>query len=214
MKPTEIDYSLYVLTNKKLAVGCDVADIVGKAIKGGATIIQYREKEAATGEMIKQALAIRSITRAAGVPLIINDRVDVALAVDADGVHVGQSDMPASMVRKIIGPHKILGVSARTPEQVIQAISDGADYLGTGDIFGTTTKTDTVIIGLETFQKLVELSSIPVVGIGGVCKDNASSVIKSGAAGIAVISAVFGKDDPENESRQLIEIVKETKVVN
>ncbi|MFZ2125817.1 MAG: thiamine phosphate synthase [Candidatus Saccharimonadales bacterium] len=213
MTKSKIDYSVYVLTNMKLAGESTISGVVKLAIDGGATVIQYREKEASTGVMINEALAIQAVTKAAGVPLIINDRIDVALAIDADGVHVGQSDMPAILARKLIGPNKILGVSARTPEQVASAIAGGADYLGIGDIFGTTTKKGTVVIGLEKFKQLVELSSVPVVGIGGVTKDNATGVIESGADGIAVISAVFGKDDPENETRRLMEIIKKAKII-
>lgn len=211
MTDTKIDYSVYVLTNKKLAGESRIVDVVKAAIEGGATVIQYREKEAATGEMIEQARAILAVTKAAGIPLIINDRVDVALAIDADGVHVGQSDMPANLARKLIGPDKILGVSARTPEQVTSAIAGGADYLGTGDIFGTTTKKDTVVIGLDKFRALVALSTIPVVGIGGVNKDNAGSVIAAGADGVAVISAVFGKDNPKKAARELSDAVKKAR---
>jgi thiamine-phosphate pyrophosphorylase len=211
MTKAKIDLCVYVLTNKKLAGAVNIVDVVKAAIEGGATVIQYREKEASTGEMIKEASAIQVVTKAAGVPLIINDRIDVALAIDADGVHVGQSDMPADLARKLIGPDKILGVSARTPELVAKAIADGADYLGIGDIFGTTTKKDTVVIGLAKFKQLVELSTIPVVGIGGVTKDNASGVIKAGADGVAVISAVFGKDDPKLAAHELFEAVKKVR---
>jgi thiamine-phosphate pyrophosphorylase len=162
--------------------------------------------------MIRVASRLHEITRAAGVPLIINDRLDVALAVDAEGAHVGQEDMPAAMARRIIGHGKLLGVSVKIVEEASRAVRDGADYLGAGDIFGTRSKRDAgEAIGLEMLKKITESVSIPVVGIGGITKANAGSVIESGADGIAVISAIFGKPDPEKEARELLNIVKRSK---
>lgn len=206
-----IDYSLYVITDKKLGNG-SIEEAVRKAIAGGATIVQYREKNADTAEMVRTAGCLHRITKAAGIPLIINDRLDVALAVNAEGVHVGQEDMAASTARKIIGDGKLLGVSARTVDEASAAVRDGADYLGVGDIFGTASKNDAgVPIGLKMVKKIADRVTIPVVGIGGITKVNAASVMESGADGIAVISAIIGKPDPEREARELMAIIKERK---
>lgn len=206
-----IDYSLYLITDSKLA-NYSMEQIIVKAIAGGATIVQYREKDADTQGLIRIADRLHKITKASGIPLIINDRVDIALAVDAEGVHVGQEDMPVSMARKIIGPEKILGVSVGTVTEALKAVGGGADYLGAGDIFGTTSKDDAgEPIGLKMLKKIAEAVSVPVVGIGGVTKTNAGSVMEMGADGIAVISAIISKPNPEKEARELLTIIKERK---
>jgi len=206
-----IDYSLYVITDRKLASG-SLEETVRKAIAGGATIVQYREKDAAASEMIEVAGRLHRITKAVGIPLIINDRLDVALAVDAEGVHVGQDDMNATYARKIIGDSKLLGVSVKTVKEALAAVREGADYLGVGDIFGTATKKDAgEPIGLKMLKKIADRVNIPVVGIGGITKVNAGSVMESGADGVAVISAIIGKPDPEKEARELMGIVRKRK---
>ncbi len=203
MKP-KVDLSVYVITDRKLAAPRSVVEVVQAALRGGATVIQLREKEAPTREMVELGMDLLRVTRPAGVPLIVNDRVDVALAIDADGVHVGQDDMPAALARKLIGPDKILGVSAETVEQALLAQRDGADYLGVGDVYGTPTKPDAgPPIGLEGLRRIVEAVDIPVVGIGGITPDNAAAVIEQGAVGVAVISAVFAAPDPEEATRRL-----------
>lgn len=203
-----IDYSLYVITDKKLGNG-SIEEAVRKAMAGGATIVQYREKDAGTAEMIRVASGLHKITMMEGIPLIINDRIDVALAVNAEGVHVGQEDMPALIARRIIGTGRLLGVSAKTLGEASSAAEDGADYLGVGDIFGTTSKEDAgKPVGLEMLKKITGSVNIPVVGIGGITKVNAGSVIENGADGIAVISAIIGKPDPEKEARELAGIIK------
>ncbi len=212
MKNQPIDYSLYLVTNQKLAGDRPIADVVKAAIAGGVTIVQYREKDAPTGIMIDTARQIHAVTRAAKVPLIIDDRVDVMLAIDAEGVHVGQSDMPADLVRKLIGLDKILGVTAKNVQQAIKAEHDGADYLGCGDIFGTTSKADAGIpIGLDGFSDRLHSVSIPVVGIGGINIDNVASVIKTGADGVALISAIASHPYPKIAACQLFEIIQKAK---
>lgn len=209
MKNILVDYSLYLLTNQKLAGERNLADIVSEAIEGGVTIVQYREKDAPTGYMIEQARQIHTITKKAGIPLIIDDRLDVMLAIDAEGVHVGQSDIPAGVARKLIGPDKILGVTAKTVEQAAKAVADGADYLGVGDIFGTTTKADAgKPIGLVLFNEIAQSVPVPVVGIGGITSDNTASVIKSGGSGVAVISAIIGQVSPVKAAKNMSEIIK------
>jgi thiamine-phosphate pyrophosphorylase len=158
--------------------------------------------------MVELGRALRQITSAAGVPLIVNDRVDVALAVEAEGVHVGQDEMPAHLARQLVGKDAILGVSAETVAQARQAEDDGADYLGVGDVFGTPSKPDAgVPIGLTGLARVAEAVSIPVVGIGGITLQNAAAVIEAGAQGVSVISAVVGAADPETAARQLFQAV-------
>ena len=185
-----------------------MVDVVRAAVRGGATAVQLRDKEASTGEMIELGRALLQITRPAGLPLIVNDRADVALAIDADGVHVGQDDMPAPLARQIIGPERILGVSAGTVEEARQAERDGADYLGVGDVYGTPTKADAgTPIGLSGLAEIARAVSIPVVAIGGIKLDNAAATLQAGAAGVAVISAVIGAPDPETAARRLLKAV-------
>jgi thiamine-phosphate pyrophosphorylase len=212
VKKGAVDWSVYVITDRRVAGERDILDVVRAAIRGGATVIQLREKEATTREMIRLGEALHEITREAGIPLIVNDRVDVALAIEAEGVHVGQDDMPAAVARRLIGPDKILGVSAETVEQALQAERDGADYLGVGDVYGTPTKPDAgPPIGLEGLAEIVQAVSIPVVGIGGITPDNAAAVIEAGAVGVAVISAVVGAEDPEEAARRLRAVVERTR---
>jgi thiamine-phosphate pyrophosphorylase len=204
-----VDWSVYVITDRRTAGERPLLDVVRAAIRGGATVVQLREKEASTRAMIELGQALLEVTRAAGIPLIVNDRVDVALAIGAEGVHIGQDDMPAAIARRLIGPDRILGVSARTVEEAIQAERDGANYLGAGDVFGTPTKPDAgPPIGVEGLRQIVRAVSIPVVAIGGVTPQNAPAAVEAGAVGVAVISAVMGAPDPEAAARQLREVVK------
>ena len=183
-------------------------DAVRLAVRGGATAVQLRDKGASTRDMIELGRALLALTRPAGIPLIVNDRADVALAIDADGVHVGQDDIPAPLARQIIGPERILGVSAGTVEEARQAEREGADYLGVGDVYGTPTKADAgVPIGLSGLAEIARAVSIPVVAIGGITLANAAATIATGASGVAVISAVIGAPDPEQAARQLLRAV-------
>lgn len=202
------DWSLYVITDREVAGRRPLTEVVRAAVAGGATVVQLREKKATTREMIELGQALHEITRAGGVPLIVNDRVDVALAIDAEGVHVGQADMPAPLARRLIGLNRILGVSAGTVAEACQAEMDGADYLGVGDVFGTPTKPDAgVPIGVEGLAEIARSVSIPVVGIGGITAENAAQVIRAGAVGVALISAVIGAKDVEAAARRLREVV-------
>ena len=199
-----IDWSVYLVTDRGLARGRSIVEVVRAAIAGGTSVVQLREKECSTREMIKLARALLDVTRPAGVPLIINDRVDVALAVDADGVHVGQDDMPASIARRLIGPDKLLGVTAANPDQARQAMANGADHIGCNAVFYTPTKTDTgQPLGLDGFRQLAQSVSVPVVAIGGVKAGNAGDLIRAGAAGVAVVSAIMSADDPAGAARAL-----------
>jgi thiamine-phosphate diphosphorylase len=208
----EFDLRVYILTDAALSRGRSHHDVIAAAIRGGATMVQYREKNASTRKMIEEARQLRDLCRTQGLPFIVNDRVDVALAVDADGVHVGQDDMPAALARKMIGAEKILGVSAENETQARAAIADGADYLGVGTIFATATKADAgKPIGLDGVEKIARLSAIPIVGIGGINASNAASVIRAGAAGVSVISAIVSAEDIERATRELRDIVDAAK---
>ncbi len=208
----QFDLRLYVITDAALSRGRSHSDVIVAAIRGGATIIQYREKSASTRKMFEEARTLLALCRKHHVPFIVNDRLDIALAVDADGVHVGQDDMPASLARKLIGEQKILGVSAENEEQARKAIADGADYLGVGTVFPTATKSDVGNpIGLDGVEQIVRISKIPVVGIGGINASNAADVIRAGAAGVAVISAIVNAEDVEGAARELKQIVEEAR---
>ncbi len=207
-----IDYSLYVITDAELSRGRSNREVIAAALIGGATIVQYRAKNASTRQMIEEALELRELCHAQAVPLIIDDRVDVALAVDADGVHVGQDDMPAAFARRLIGPGKILGVSAESVKEARTAMAEGADYLGVGAVFPTGSKPDAgEPIGLPGLMQVARTSVIPIVGIAGINAQNAASVVRAGAAGIAVISAVVSAGDIESAARELKRIVRDAK---
>ncbi|XP_043712901.1 thiamine biosynthetic bifunctional enzyme TH1, chloroplastic [Telopea speciosissima] len=203
------DLFLYAVTDSGMnnKWGRSISDAVKAAIEGGATIIQLREKEAETQDFIDAAKTCKKISHSYGIPLLINDRVDVALAIDADGVHVGQSDMPARVARRLLGPEKIIGVSCKTPEQAEQAWSDGADYIGCGGVFPTTTKPDNLTIGLNGLKTVCLSSKLPVVAIGGIGFGNARSVLEVDGVpnlrGVAVVSALFDRECIASETRKL-----------
>jgi len=191
-----MDWTLYVITDAKLSRGRSHLEVAQAAIEGGASIIQFREKEMTTRQLVETAGKIKELTEEADIPLIVNDRLDVALAVDADGVHVGQDDMPADMARQLIGPHKILGVSASTVEEALQAEREGANYVSASPVFTTPTKPDAPPpTGLEGLKAIVEAVNLPVIAIGGINEKNAAEVIETGAQGVAVISAVVSAPD-------------------
>lgn len=204
----DFDPTLYLVTDRFIARHRSIYDITEAAIRGGATMVQLREKDVSDEQMIDIGKPLIEITRAAGIPLIVNDRVEVALALDADGVHVGQQDMVAEHAREMIGSDRILGVSAETVEQALRAEQAGADYIGAADVYGTTSKRDVnPPIGIEGLANIVRAVSIPVVGIGGIKLTNADEVMLSGIAGIAVISAIMGDEDPEDAARLLRELI-------
>lgn len=207
-----MDYSVYLVTDRGLARGRTTFEIVRAAVQGGVSCVQLREKLSGTREFIEEALAIRSLLADHGVPLIINDRVDVALAVAADGVHLGQSDMPLHMARQLVPPEMIIGISAESVDDAISAQKNGADYLGVSPIYGTPTKTDTAEpLGLEGLKAIRSAVDLPLVGIGGLNAGNAEAVIRNGADGVAVVSAIVAADDPEAATRDLTFIVKRAK---
>lgn len=200
-----LDLSLYLVTDNSDDIE-KFLNTIEEAIKGGTTVVQIREKTAETLDFYNLALKVKEITTKYGVPLIINDRVDVALAIDADGVHVGQSDMPCDVTRKLIGEDKILGVSAATIEEAKKAEKDGADYIGTGAVFPTQTKDDAPKITKDDLKEIVDSIDIPVVAIGGITLENAHELNDTGIAGLSVVSAIMSSDNPKKSSKELLEI--------
>jgi len=203
-----VDYSVYLVTDRPLLGSRSLVEVVRAAVKGGVTLVQLREKDMPGGEFLTIARELLAVTRPASVPLIINDRVDVALAADADGVHVGQEDIPAAIVRGMIGPHKILGVTAHDGEELARAAADGADYVGTNAIFGTPTKADIrPPIGISGLTERYADAPVPVVAIGGVDHSNAAALIEAGAEGVAVVRAIMAADDTAQAACELRRVV-------
>lgn len=201
----EIDLSLYLVTDNSDDVD-KFLKTIEEGIKGGVSVVQIREKTADTLDFYNLALKVKEITTRYNIPLIINDRVDVALAIDADGVHVGQSDMPCDVTRRLIGPDKILGISAATVEEAKKAEKDGADYIGAGAVFPTSTKADASSVTKEELTKIVKSINIPVVAIGGINIENADQLKDTGIAGLSVVSAIMSSDDPKKSSQELLNI--------
>jgi thiamine-phosphate pyrophosphorylase len=202
----------YIITNADIVPGRDHIQGAKEALLGGANVIQFREKKMETGEMIRVCHAIQDMCRQHGATFIVNDRVDVALAIDADGVHVGQQDMAAATARRLIGPKKILEVSVGNLETARQAEADGADYVGVGMIFPAGLKKDIrVAKGLEVLREVSQNIKIPVVAIGGIDHANAASCIEAGAAGCAIITAVIGAPDVRQATADMARVISEAK---
>lgn len=197
------EFMLYAVTDRHWLGDETLYDQVKKALDGGATFVQLREKKLDREDFLAEALEIQKLCKKYGVPFVINDEVSIAKDIDADGVHVGQSDMEAMDVRKVLGPDKILGVSAQTVEQAIIAEKHGADYLGVGAVFATGSKDDADDVSHETLKAICEAVSIPVIAIGGITKDNVSELAGSGICGVAVISAIFGQNDIKKATEDL-----------
>lgn len=199
-----IDYTLYLVTDRDVLKGRDLCEAIEASIKGGVTLVQLREKDISSLDFYNLAVAVKKITDKYNVPLIINDRIDIALAVDAAGVHVGQSDIPANVARKIIGEDKILGISAATLEEAKLAEAEGADYLGIGAVFPTDTKKDARSVSVELLDEIKKSLTVPVVGIGGISESNVELLKESKIDGIAVVSAILGKDDIEQAAKNML----------
>ncbi len=199
-----LQLGLYLVTDERLSRGRPTTEIVRAAIRGGVDAVQLRGKELPIREQLAIGRALRMITSEAGVLFIVNDRVDLALALDADGVHVGQDDLPADVVRRLVGPGQIVGVSAATIAEARAARDDGADYIGVGPIWGTATKADAgAAVGPGLITTLKGAVELPMVGIGGIGAGNAAQVIAAGGDGVAVVSAIVSADDPEAAARDL-----------
>ena len=209
-KKLELDLRLYVITDRLLSCGRSHREVVACAIAGGATCIQLREKDLSTRELYVIAEDLRRLTREKGVTFIINDRLDVALAVGADGVHLGPDDLPLAAARRLMPPEMILGASAGNLKEALEAQRMGATYLGVGSVFATATKADAgEPIGPEGLSYICHRVSIPVVGIGGINASNARSVMEAGAAGVAVISSVVAASDIASAAKELFEILEQ-----
>ncbi|WP_177566772.1 thiamine phosphate synthase [Acidaminococcaceae bacterium] len=195
----KIDYSVYLVTDAGFLHGRDFAECIEAALQGGVTLLQYRDKDADSHTMFERALLLKKLCAAYKVPLLINDRLDIAQAVQADGVHLGQSDLPVTVARKILGKQAVIGASAHNAAEAKQAIADGADYLGCGAVFGTTTKNDAGYLGLAGLQAIRQAVTVPIVGIGGVNCGNFEQVLQTGAQGAAIISGILAADDIATE---------------
>ena len=205
----KFDPTLYFITDSSQYGEEEFLRRVEKGLKGGATILQLREKDKTTREYIALAKKVHSLTEKYGVPLIIDDRVDVALAVGSEGVHLGQSDMPVATARSILGDGFIIGATTKTVPQALEAYEQGADYLGVGAIYPTTTKVKTVLTSVDTLKDICRTVPIPVNAIGGLNKTNAGVLRDTGIAGLCVVSAIMKAEDPEAEASNLLSIAKE-----
>ena len=204
MKKDNINYGVYLVTDRSLLKERDLGKAVEESIHGGAGIIQLREKNVSSLEFYNIAKDIKKITDKYNVPLIINDRIDIALAVKASGVHLGQEDIPCNLAREILGKDMIIGVSAHNLDEALKAEKDGADYIGCGAVFSTTTKKDTTNIKISDIKKIKENINIKVVAIGGINENNIVELQGTGIDGVAVVSAVLGKDDIKKATEELL----------
>lgn len=189
------DYSIYLVTDDGCLQGRALLDCVREALEGGVTLVQYRAKTASSAEMYAEALQLKALCDSFNVPLIINDRLDIAMAVGAAGVHLGQDDLPCAAARKILGEDYIIGVSAHNPAEARAALLCGADYLGCGAVFGTATKADVKKLGTDGLATICREKGLPVVGIGGVTADNYREVRAAGADGAAIVSGILAQPD-------------------
>ena len=203
------DLLLYAVTDRSWLGGETLYQQVEKTLKGGATFIQLREKHLDDAAFLEEAVELKELCRRYHVPFVINDNVEIALKMDADGVHVGQSDMEAGNVREKLGPDKIIGVSAQTVEQAVLAEQRGADYLGVGAVFPTGSKDDADDVSHKTLKAICEAVSIPVIAIGGISRNNVMELAGSGICGIAVISAIFAQPDIEAATKELRTLTEE-----
>lgn len=189
------DYSIYLVTDDGCLQGRGLLDCVREALEGGVTLVQYRAKTASSAEMYAEALQLKALCDSFKVPLIINDRLDIAMAVGAAGVHLGQDDLPCAAARKLLGEDYLIGVSAHNPAEAKAALQSGADYLGCGAVFGTATKADVKKLGTEGLAAICKAKGLPVVGIGGVTADNYREVRAAGADGAAIVSGILAQPD-------------------
>ncbi len=206
-----IDYSLYLVTDRTLSLGRSTVEVVRAAIRGGVSCVQLREKGCSTREFMDEARLLKALLAGTGVPLFINDRLDVALAVGADGVHLGQNDLAIADARRLVGDRMIIGISAESVADAIRAEAEGADYIGASPVFTTPTKTDTApplgLAGLRAIRRAVQL---PLVAIGGINADNAAQVLRAGADGLAVVSAIVSAPCPRTAAAGLRQRIQST----
>ncbi len=205
-------WDVYLVTDRAFSLGRSTLDIVQAAVRGGISVVQLREKDLETRDFYLEAVKIREFLQSAGVPLIINDRIDIALAVDADGIHLGQEDMPIKIARKILGPDRIIGLSVNEPGDINEASFEFADYLAVSPVFSTATKQDiTRPWGLEGLREARGLTDLPLVAIGSMRAANAREVVMAGADCVAVVTGIVSADDPAEATRELVQKVKQGK---
>jgi len=205
---SDIDYTLYLVTDRALMSADTLEGAAEQAITGGCTMIQLREKDAPSLAFYQTALGLKAVADKHHVPLLINDRADIAMAVDADGVHVGQSDLPASVVRGMIGGGKLLGVSVSTVEEAVTAVEDGADYIGVGAMYPTGTKRDAAVVSMDELKRIREAVPVPIVVIGGINQRTVPDFAGTGIDGLAVVSAVIAQRDIAGAAREMIRIFR------
>ena len=203
------DYSIYLVTDDGCLQGRGLLDCVREALEGGVTLVQYRAKTASSAEMYAEALQLKALCDSFNVPLIINDRLDIAMAVGAAGVHLGQDDLPCAAARKLLGEDYIIGVSAHNPAEAKAALQSGADYLGCGAVFGTATKADVKKLGTDGLAAICKAKGLPVVGIGGVTADNYREVRAAGADGAAIVSGILAQPDIRTTVRAIARVSQE-----
>ena len=203
------DYSIYLVTDDGCLQGRALIDCVREALDGGVTLVQYRAKTASSAEMYAEALQLKALCDSFNVPLIINDRLDIAMAVGAAGVHLGQDDLPCAAARRILGEDYLIGVSAHNPAEAKSALQSGADYLGCGAVFGTATKADVKKLGTEGLEAICKAKGLPVVGIGGVTADNYREVRAAGADGAAIVSGILAQPDIRAAVRSIARVSQE-----
>ena len=207
MRPS-VDYSLYFCTDRGLMSSATIEENVEAALTGGATVVQLREKHCSSREFYELAVRVRAIARRFGAPLIVNDRVDIALAAGADGVHVGQSDLPCAAVRRLVGEGMLVGVSAGSVAEALAAAGEGADYLGVGAMYATGTKEDAGLVTMEELKNILRAVELPIVVIGGINKATLGNFKGTGIEGIAVVSAIAAQKDPAAAARELLTLWK------
>ncbi|MED3997755.1 thiamine phosphate synthase [Peribacillus frigoritolerans] len=210
MKKSQIDLSLYLVTEESIAIE-ELTKIIAQSVSGGVSIVQLREKNNSSLSFYEKASALKQLLNELSIPLIINDRVDIALAVGADGIHIGQDDLPLPVVKKMVPEDMIVGVSVSSLEEALEAERNGADYIGVGSVFPTKTKQDATLIALEDLGEICRGVSIPAVAIGGITADNISALSDSGLSGTAVVSAIMNADNPKTASESLLKIIKDFK---
>lgn len=203
------DYSIYLVTDDGCLQGRALIDCVREALEGGVTLVQYRAKTASSAEMYDEALQLKALCDSFKVPLIINDRLDIAMAVGAAGVHLGQDDLPCAAARRILGEDYLIGVSAHNPAEARAALQSGADYLGCGAVFGTATKADVKKLGTDGLAAICKAKGLPVVGIGGVTADNYREVRAAGADGAAIVSGILAQPDISATVRAIAKVSQE-----
>ncbi|MFS0762886.1 thiamine phosphate synthase [Peribacillus phoenicis] len=210
MKKSQIDLSLYLVTEESIGIE-ELTKIIAESVSGGVSIVQLREKNNSSLSFYNKASALKQLLNKLSIPLIINDRVDIALAVAADGIHIGQDDLPLPVVKKMVPEDMIVGVSVSTLEEALEAERNGADYIGVGSVFPTKTKQDATLMAIGDLEEICRSVSIPAVAIGGITADNISALSASGLSGTAVVSAIMNAESPKTASESLLKIIKNFK---